>query len=80
MLFFSMKRLTELKPGENGKVVAIFCSNQGPGFILRLAALGITTGKEIKVLRKHWFAPFHIQVGMTELMIRKKDAHEIWVV
>ena len=78
MLFSLMKRLTELKPGESGKVIAIFCSNEA-GFVRRLAAFGIIVGKEIKVLRKYWFSPFHIQVGMTEIIIRKKDAHEIWV-
>ena len=78
MLFFSMKRLTELKPGESGKVIAIFCSNES-GFARRLAALGIVTGKEIEVINKSFFTPIHIRVGMTEIMLRKKDAHEIWI-
>ena len=75
-----MKRLTDLKSGESGKVIAISCSNGGPGFARRLSALGITTGKEIKVLRRNWFSPLHIQVGMCEIMIRKKDAKEICVI
>lgn len=72
-----MKNLNDLKPGETGRISAwIWYESK---MILRLAGLGLSIGKEVKVIRKGWFRPIHLQVGMTEIFIRKKDAQNIWV-
>jgi Fe2+ transport system protein FeoA len=74
-----VKKLNELLVGEKGKVIAIFCPPDMPGFRGRLEAMGLSINCEVIVLRKHWFSPIHVQVGMTELMIRKVDAGHIWI-
>ena len=71
-----MRTLKDLKSGETTKIRAWTCYD---GMLSRLAGLGLGIGKEVKVLRKGWFGPIHLQVGMTEIFIRKKDAQNIWV-
>jgi ferrous iron transport protein A len=71
-----MRSLTDLKPGETSKIRAWVCFD---GMLPRLAGLGLSVGKEIKVLRSGWFRPIHIRIGMTELFIRKSDAANVWV-
>jgi ferrous iron transport protein A len=72
-----MKPLKDLKKGETGKVVAMVSCPYG--LLYRMNALGIRVGQPIEVLRKGWFRPLHIRIGMTEMFIRKKDAQNIWV-
>ena len=76
-----MRTLNQLKSGETSKIRAwaYYDGMWYDGFERRMNALGLDIGKEIKVLRKGWFRPIHLQVGMTELFIRKKDAQNIWV-
>jgi Fe2+ transport system protein FeoA len=71
-----MKTLKDLKVGETSKIRAWVCFD---GMLGRLIGLGLTIGAEVKVLRKGWFRPIHIQVGMTEMFIRSRDASNIWV-
>jgi ferrous iron transport protein A len=41
----------------------------------RLQALGLRPGQRVQVLRRAWWAgPIHLRVGMTELMLRRRDA------
>jgi len=72
-----MKPLNQLKPGDTGKVVAMVSCPYG--LLSRMNALGIRVGQPIEVLRRGWFSPLHIRIGMTEMFIRKKDAQNIWV-
>jgi len=71
-----MRTLKDLKVGETSKIRAWVCFD---GMLGRLMGLGLGIGKEVKVLRKGWFRPIHLQVGMTEIFIRKKDAKNIWI-
>lgn len=69
--------LTDLRPGERATVVDL----QGePRLLQRLCALGIRPGQTIRLLRQaSWGGPLHLRVGMTELMLRRHDAHRILV-
>ena len=41
----------------------------------RLQALGLRPGQRVQVLRRAWWSgPIHLRVGMTELMLRRRDA------
>lgn len=71
-----MRTLNQLKSGETSKILSWTYYDS---MLSRLAGLGLNIGKEIKVLRKGWFGPIHLQVGMTEIFIRKSDAKNIWV-
>lgn len=72
-----MKSLAEAKTGTKSKIVGmVSCQNN---LIRRMSALGFYVGKEIEVLRTGWIRPIHVRVGMTEVMIRKSDAKNIWV-
>jgi len=45
------------------------------GLQRRLEALGLRPGQAVQMLRRGWWAgPLHIRVGMTELMLRRRDA------
>ena len=77
-----MRTPNEMKAGETSKIRAwdyYYDDMWYDGFERRMNALGLDIGKEIKVLRKGWFRPIHLQVGMTEIFIRTKDANHIWV-
>jgi ferrous iron transport protein A len=51
-----------------------------PGLHQRLLALGFRTGRQVVMLRKAWFfGPVHVRVGMTEVMLRRREAMEIHV-
>jgi Fe2+ transport system protein FeoA len=39
----------------------------------RLKALGFRPGADVEILRDVWPFPLHIRVGMTEVMVRRKD-------
>ena len=72
-----MRTLKDLKSGETSTIRAWVCFD---GMLGRLIGLGLGIGNEVKVLRKGWFGPIHIQVGTTtELVIRRKDAANMWV-
>lgn len=69
--------LTDLRPGERATVVTL----QGePRLLQRLCALGIRPGQTIRLLRQaSWGGPLHLRVGMTEMMLRRHDAHRILI-
>lgn len=59
--------LTELKPGQKGKVIEI---NSGRGMINKLEALGIRPGVEItKVSAQFMRGPVIVSVGNTQIAI-----------
>jgi ferrous iron transport protein A len=46
----------------------------------RLQALGFRVGKQISVIRKAWLGgPLHVQIGTTEVIMRRCDARAIQV-
>ncbi|MGB7417321.1 MAG: FeoA family protein [Thermosynechococcaceae cyanobacterium] len=64
--------LALLSPGQIGTIAKIHAE---PGLHQRLNALGFREGQAVTVLRRAWFAgPMHIRIGMTEVMVRRKEA------
>lgn len=68
----SKNLLTSLAAGEVAFVVGLSaekCLEQ------RLKALGFRNGNQVQLIRKAWFGgPLHVRVGMTEVMVRRRDA------
>jgi ferrous iron transport protein A len=66
------RRLVDLGPGASAKVVSLAAE---AGLRARLEALGLRPGQTVQVLRRgSWSGPLHIRVGMTEMMLRRRDA------
>jgi ferrous iron transport protein A len=71
----SPARLADLAPGATATVSALTAD---AGLRQRLAALGLRQGQPVQMLRRGWWAgPLHIRVGMTELMLRRRDAARV---
>ncbi len=67
--------LTELRPGQSGTILTLESDRK---LQQRLQALGLCQGQPVHLLRQAWLAgPLHIRVGMTELMLRRRDAARI---
>ncbi|QVV67485.1 FeoA family protein [Synechococcus sp. LA31] len=48
------------------------------GLRQRLEALGLRPGQAVQVLRRGWWSgPLHVRVGMTELMLRRREAARV---
>ena len=63
-----------------GEVASVLGLDVSPELHKRLAALGIQVGKAVKVIRRGAFGgPIHVRVGMTEVVLRRKDAGQITV-
>ena len=66
------RQLVDLHPGTTAVVAALVADT---GLCQRLEALGLRPGQSVRVLRRGlWSGPLHIRVGMTELMLRRRDA------
>ncbi|MBD2189416.1 ferrous iron transport protein A [Pseudanabaena sp. FACHB-723] len=69
--------LADLQAGESATIVTI---DVDPYLQPRLNALGFRQGQTIHMLRRGWMrGPLHVQVGMTEVMLRCCDARHIEV-
>ena len=69
--------LGALRPGERAVIVAL---DAGRALYLRLTALGLSTGKTVRVMRRARFGgTYHVRVGTTELMLRVPDACRVRV-
>lgn len=69
--------LAALRRGQDARVVAL---GGDSGLRHRLQALGLRPGQRVQVLRRApWGGPIHLQVGMTELMLRRRDAARVAV-
>ncbi len=67
--------LTDLNPGQSATILAMHID---AGLQHRFNALGFRCGQEIHLLRRGWMkGPLHVQVGMTEVMLRRRDARQI---
>jgi ferrous iron transport protein A len=65
-------RLVDLTPGSSATVDSLAAED---GLRQRLEALGLRSGQAVQMLRRGWWAgPLHVRVGMTELMLRRRDA------
>ncbi|MGC9019499.1 MAG: FeoA family protein [Candidatus Bipolaricaulaceae bacterium] len=72
-----LKRLSQLSPGERGRVVRI--EGEGP-LGERLAAMGITVGVEVEVVRRAPLGdPLDLRVRGYRLSLRKREAEIIYV-
>jgi ferrous iron transport protein A len=66
------RRLADLAPGVPATIGSLAAEQ---GLRARLEALGLRPGQTVQVLRRaSWSGPLHIRVGMTELMVRRRDA------
>ncbi len=69
--------LASLKPGQSATIVDL---NLESSLEHRFHALGFRRGQEVHVLRHGWMAsPLHVRICMTEVMLRRCDAHQIQV-
>jgi len=67
--------LADLAPGQSATIAAI---EAHAGLRNRLEALGLCEGQRVQMLRRAWMAgPLHVRVGMTELMLRRRDAARV---
>ena len=72
----SNPHLADLKAGQSATILAMHVHT---GLQHRFNALGFRCGQRIHVLRQGgWMkGPLHVQVGMTEVMLRRCDARLI---
>ena len=72
-----LERLADLPRGRTALVAELAVDS---GLAHRLGALGLRPGQQVQVLRRApWSGPIHLQVGMTELMLRHREAARIRV-
>jgi ferrous iron transport protein A len=70
-----MLRLVDLPRGSQATVEALAAE---AGLRQRLEALGLKPGQVVQMLRRGaWAGPLHVRVGMTELMLRRRDAARV---
>jgi len=68
----SARQLLDLTPGSTAVVASL---SADAGLRQRLEALGLKPGQPVQMLRRGWWSgPLHVRVGMTELMVRRRDA------
>jgi ferrous iron transport protein A len=71
----NLRRLVDLAPGRSAVVHSL---SADAGLRQRLEALGLRPGQLVQVLRRGWWSgPLHVRVGMTELMLRRRDAARV---
>jgi len=71
----SVSRLADLPTGATATVQALAAD---AGLRQRLEALGLRPGQSVQVLRRGWWSgPLHVRVGMTEVMLRRRDAARV---
>jgi Fe2+ transport system protein FeoA len=69
--------LASLEPGQSARIVALSCESE---LGKRLYALGFREGRKIHLLRRGWMAgPLHVQICMTEVMVRRRDARNVHI-
>ena len=69
--------LSSLQAGQTARIDNLHFNAE---FTARLRALGVDTGKTVRVLRQAPLGgPLHLGLGMTELMLRHNDARSIMV-
>ncbi|WP_411876141.1 FeoA family protein [Vulcanococcus limneticus] len=69
--------LADLVPGQSATIASLAADS---GLGQRLAALGLRPGQRVELLRRaSWGGPLHLRVGMTELMLRRRDAARVGI-
>jgi ferrous iron transport protein A len=64
--------LDRLLPDHSAAITAVHATGMARE---RMAALGLTVGRRVALLRRAPFGgPLHLRIGPTELMIRRADA------
>ncbi len=73
-----VKRMTSLNHLVEGQQAIIAGVHADEALFQRMAALGLRSGKQVKVVRKASFnGPMHIRIGTTDIMLRLSDASRI---
>ena len=68
-------QLIDLPPGHSAVVRTLEADS---GLRQRLEAMGLRAGQTVTMLRRgQWAGPLHVRVGMTELMVRRREARGI---
>jgi|YelNatPaOPRAMG01_1025707.scaffolds.fasta_scaffold02316_16 ferrous iron transport protein A len=64
----------------SGHAAVIREINADEHLLQRMIALGLRRGRRVLVLRRaNYHGPLHVRVGMTEMMIRRRDADTVEV-
>ena len=72
------RQLVDLDPGATAVVASL---SADASLRRRLEAMGLRPGQPVQVLRRGWWSgPLHLRVGMTELMLRRRDASSVALV
>ena len=67
--------LDHLLPDHSAAITAVHATGMARE---RMAALGLTVGRRVAVLRRAPFGgPLHLRIGPTELMIRRTEARAV---
>lgn len=67
--------LDRLLPDHSAAITAVHATGMARE---RMAALGLTVGRRVAVLRRAPFGgPLHLRIGPTELMIRRTEARAV---
>lgn len=67
--------LDHLLPDHSAAITAVHASGMARE---RMAALGLTVGRRVTVVRRAPFGgPLHLRIGPTELMIRRAEARAV---
>jgi ferrous iron transport protein A len=67
--------LDRLAPDHSAEITAVHATGMAGD---RMAALGLTPGRRVAMLRRAPFGgPLHLRIGPTELMIRRVDARAV---
>ena len=74
-------KLEDLPLGERAQVERVEAGTFGDGFTTRLRAMGIESGKRLKVLRRGTFGgPLVVQVGTTTIVAMRRAEAALVVV
>ena len=66
------RQLADLPKGATAVVASV---SADASLCRRLEAMGLRPGQPVQVLQRGWWSgPLHVRVGMTELMLRRRDA------
>jgi ferrous iron transport protein A len=73
-----MRAVSQLADLPTGATATVKALAGDAGLRQRLEALGLRPGQAVQVLRRGWWSgPLHVRVGMTELMVRRRDAARV---
>lgn len=70
--------LGQLLPGQTATILELQAENK---LQHRLRALGFHKNRQIEMIRRGWFSgPLHVRIGTTEVMLRRREASEVYLI